>query len=568
MGRVTKISGPVVEVAIESGEKPFLFEVVHVGNLKLMGEVVSIRKNKAIVQVYEKTEGLKIGEKAAFTGSMLSVTLAPGILGTILDGLGRVLSRSGERIERGMGVKFFPEGEFNFVPEVTVGRKVKKGQSIGFIDFKGFRYRILSPVGGTVTEVKRGKVSAEEPVARVEGNDVFIFEERAVRIPSRFGKRIEVNEPLFTGQRIIDFLFPVAKGGAASIPGGFGTGKTVLQQTIAKWCNADVIVYIGCGERGNEMTEILKEFPHLKDPYTGKPLMSRTVLIANTSDMPVSARESSIYLGITIAEYFKDMGYSVAVMADSTSRWAEAMREISGRMGELPIEEGFPASLSSKIASIYERAGAFETVDGKRGSVTIIGAVSPPGGDFSEPVTRHTKRFTGTFWALDRELASARFYPAINPFNSYSRYAEFVKDWWNQFGNYKNLRNWMIETLQEGEKLEKLAKLLGRESLPEEQKLKYEEFNLIREAFLRQNAFDPVDCYSSPQKQIYMAEILKTLSHWWRKVFEEKKLPVDKIVSHPIVSEVLRLKTEVGENEIEKLEELKEKIAQVYKNFS
>jgi len=566
LGKIVRVSGPVVEVVVEEGEKPFLFEVAQVGALKLMGEVVSINKDRAVVQVYERTEGLKVGEDVTFTGRMLSVTLAPGILGTILDGLGRVLSSSGERIERGRGKKFFPEGEFEFVSQVKVGDEVNAGQPVGFVEFKGFKYRILSPVDGTVAKVKEGKISAEEPVVKVGETDVFIFEERAVRIPSRFGERMEVSEPLFTGQRIIDFLFPVAKGGAASIPGGFGTGKTVLQQTLAKWCNADVIVYIGCGERGNEMTEILKEFPKLKDPYTGKPLMNRTVLIANTSDMPVSARESSIYLGITIAEYFKDMGYSVAVMADSTSRWAEAMREISGRMGELPIEEGFPASLSSKIASIYERAGAFKTADGE-GSVTIIGAVSPPGGDFSEPVTRHTKRFTGTFWALDRELASARFYPAINPFNSYSRYAEFVKDWWNRFGDYGALRRWMVETLQEGERLEKLVRLLGRESLPEDQKLKYEEFNVVREAFLRQNAFDPVDCYSSPKKQILMAEVLKTLSEWWRKVFEEKGIPVDRIISQPVVSQVLKMKMEVSEDELEKLEELKKKIEEVYGEF-
>ncbi|RKQ61877.1 V/A-type H+-transporting ATPase subunit A [Thermovibrio guaymasensis] len=562
MGRIVKVSGPVVEVEIEKGEKPFLFKVARVGNLSLTGEVVSIAKGRATVQVYERTEGLKVGERVSFDGKMLSIILGPGILGKILDGLGRVLPFSGERIERGRGRRFFPEGEFEFKAKVNAGEWVKEGQILGFVELKGFNYKILSPVAAEVKEIKSGRVSPKEPVARVGNREVFVFEERAVRIPSSFKNRVEVKEPLLTGQRIIDFLFPIAKGGSASIPGGFGTGKTVLQQTLAKWCNADVIVYIGCGERGNEMTEILKEFPKLKDPYTGRSLMERTVLIANTSDMPVSARESSIYLGITVAEYFKDMGYSVAVMADSTSRWAEAMREISGRMGELPIEEGFPASLSSKIASIYERAGAF-----LRGSVTIIGAVSPPGGDFSEPVTRHTKRFTGAFWALDRELASSRFYPAVNPFNSYSRYAQFIKDWWNRLGDYESLRNWMVETLQEGERLEKLVKLLGRESLPEDQKLKYEEFNLIKEAFLRQNAFDPVDCYSSPKKQILMAEVLRKVSNWWHKVFKKRGIPVDKIVSQPVISKVLKMKMEVDEEHLEEFEELKREIAEVYEEF-
>jgi len=562
LGRIVKVSGPVVEVEIEKGEKPFLFEVAKVGNLSLTGEVVSIAKGRATVQVYERTEGLKVGERVSFDGKMLSITLGPGILGKILDGLGRVLPFSGERIERGREKRFFPEGEFEFKAKVNAGEEVKEGQILGFVELKGFKYKILSPVAAEVKEINSGRVSPKEPVARVGNREVFVFKERAVRIPSSFKNRVEVKEPLLTGQRIIDFLFPIAKGGSASIPGGFGTGKTVLQQTLAKWCNADVIVYIGCGERGNEMTEILKEFPKLKDPYTGRLLMERTVLIANTSDMPVSARESSIYLGITVAEYFKDMGYSVAVMADSTSRWAEAMREISGRMGELPIEEGFPASLSSKIASIYERAGAF-----LRGSVTIIGAVSPPGGDFSEPVTRHTKRFTGAFWALDRELASSRFYPAVNPFNSYSRYAQFIKDWWNRLGDYESLRNWMVETLQEGERLEKLVKLLGRESLPEDQKLKYEEFNLIKEAFLRQNAFDPVDCYSSPKKQILMAEVLREVSNWWHKVFKKRGIPVDKIVSQPVISKVLKMKMEVDEEHLEEFEELKREIAEVYEEF-
>ena len=565
MAKVVRVSGPVVEIESE-GETPFLFEVVKVGSLKLLGEVVAIKGSRATVQVYERTEGLKVGDDAVLTGKLLSATLGPGILGTIMDGLGRVLSSIGERIERGTGKAFFPREKFDFTPSVKVGDEVEKGEILGTIKDKNFEYRIVSPYNGTVETVKRGKVKAEEPICKIGGKEVFIYEERLLRFPSKLGKRKEVESPLFTGQRIIDFLFPLAKGGTASIPGGFGTGKTVLQQTLAKWCNADVIVYIGCGERGNEMTEVLEEFPNLKDPYTGRNLMERTVLIANTSDMPVSARESSIYLGITVAEYFRDMGYSVAVMADSTSRWAEAMREISGRMGELPVEEGFPASLSYKLASIYERAGEVAFKD-RKGSVTIIGAVSPPGGDFSEPVTRHTKKLTGTFWALDKELARARFYPAINPFNSYSRYADYLKRWWENYGNWKELREWMIKTLQEGAKLEKLVKLLGKESLPEEQKLKFEAYNLIREGFLRQNAFDPIDAFSSPKKQILMAETIRTLVNWWERVLKKRKIPVSALTSKSVVKAVLTMGREIGEEELSKIEKIKEEIEKTYGEF-
>lgn len=357
---------------------------------------------------------------------------------------------------------------------------------------------------------------------------------------------------MITGQRIIDFLFPIIEGGSASIPGGFGTGKTILQQTLAKWSDADIIVYIGCGERGNEMTEVLREFPELEDPKSGKRLIERTVLIANTSDMPVSAREASVYMGLTIAEYFRDMGYTVALMADSTSRWAEAMRELSGRMNELPAEEGFPSYLASRIASVYERAGAVKTLGNRSGAVTMIGAVSPPGGDFSEPVTRHTQRFTSVFWALDKELANARFYPSINHLLSHSAYAGNVKSWWEAgYPGWSELRLWLIELLQDDEKLQRIVKLLGSEALPEDQKLTLFMADLVKEFFLQQNAFDAVDMYVSPAKQMRMAQALRSLYQWWERGYRQKGIPVALLKGQPAVQELLFARLRVSNSETE-----------------
>jgi len=357
---------------------------------------------------------------------------------------------------------------------------------------------------------------------------------------------------MITGQRIIDFLFPISEGGSASIPGGFGTGKTILQQTLAKWSDADIIVYIGCGERGNEMTEVLQEFPELEDPKTGKRLIERTILIANTSDMPVSAREASIYMGLTIAEYFRDMGYTVALMADSTSRWAEAMRELSGRMNELPAEEGFPSYLASRIASVYERAGAVKTLGGNSGALTMIGAISPPGGDFSEPVTRYTQRFTSVFWALDKELANARFYPSINHLLSHSAYAQNVKPWWESISSgWGELRIWLIELLQRDEKLQRIVKLLGSEALPEDQKLTLFMADIVKEFFLQQNAFDEIDMYASPEKQIHMAEALRALHQWWERCFEQKGMPVTLLKEQEVVQELLFARLGVPNSQLE-----------------
>ena len=562
MARVKRISGPVVTVELEE-ERASLFEVVKVGRHGLIGEIVSIEGEEITVQVYEDTTGLQLGEKVKLTGSLLSVELGPGLLGNILDGLGRPLSLLGEKVEKGATATYrVPKIEFK--PVVKEGDLVSPGHVIGVVDYENFQYKVISPYRGRVEKLKKDTVPSGEPVALVGNNPVFVYQKRILRKPSPYIEKLEPSIPLLTGQRIIDFLFPIAKGGTAAIPGGFGTGKTVLQQTLAKWSNADVIVYVGCGERGNEMAEVLEEFPELEDPRSGRRLIERTVLIANTSDMPVSAREASVYLALTIGEFFRDMGYSVAVMADSTSRWAEAMREISGRLGELPVEEGYPANIASRIASIYERAGRVITLSGEEGSLSITGAVSPPGGDFSEPVTRHTKRFISVFWALDRELASSRFYPAINYNQSYSLYVETVKEWWEErFKGWSSLRQWMVEVLQEDEKLQRLVKLLGKEALPEDQKLKVEIAEIIKEAFLRQSAFDPVDCYSSPEKQFRMAEVIKLLSNWWWRVFQVKKVPVSKIVSLPIVEKVMKMKY-AKEKE---LEVLKEEVETVYREF-
>ncbi|WP_457622214.1 V-type ATP synthase subunit A [Persephonella sp.] len=567
MARISYISGSVVKARLE-GERPSLLEMVYVGKDKLIGEVISVSEDEAVVQVYENTEGISLGEDVTFSGEMLSAVLSPGLLGKAFDGIQRPLDRLGKKIKK--GEKHFPvdrDKRWRFFPSVKEGEYIFYSQEIGYVEEGSFIHRILSTGEGRAVYVAgEGDYTVEDTVVKLEnGTEIKMLREHPLRVPLRFKKRLKPDIPMITGQRIIDFLFPIAKGGTASIPGGFGTGKTVLQQTLAKWSDADLIVYIGCGERGNEMTEVLNEFPQLEDPYTGKKLIERTVLIANTSDMPVSAREASIYLGITIAEYFRDMGYHVALMADSTSRWAEAIRELSARINEIPAEEGFPADLASKIASVYERAGYVETFSGKKGSITVIGAVSPPGGDFSEPVTRHTRRFTTVFWALDKELASSRFYPAINYMLSYSGYVDTVRRWWEERSpEWFDLREWMIKILQEDDKLQRIVKLLGSESLPEDKRLVVEIAYLIKEIFLQQNAFDPVDAHSSPEKQIKMAEILRLIYDLWIKAFEEKKIPVKILKDQPEIQAFLRSKYEIGNDRIEEYDRLIERIKERY----
>ncbi len=545
MAKIISISGPIVKVVLE-GEIVRIQDVAYVGNAGLIGEVTQRDRESTLIQVYEETEGLRLGETVTFTGEMLSALLGPGLLGSIYDGIQRPLSRVGTHMQKGL--KLDPldtEEKWLFVPVAKEGEKLEAGETIGYITgADSFEYRMMMPPdkGGVLRSVAaKGEYTLKDAVAELEDGDKLSMVQRwPIRIARPFKERVASVKPMITGQRIIDFLFPISEGGSASIPGGFGTGKTILQQTLAKWSDADIIVYIGCGERGNEMTEVLQEFPELEDPKSGKRLIDRTVLIANTSDMPVSAREASIYMGLTIAEYFRDMGYTVALMADSTSRWAEAMRELSGRMNELPAEEGFPSYLASRIASVYERAGAVETLGGGEGALTMIGAVSPPGGDFSEPVTRFTQRFTSVFWALDKELANARFYPSINHLQSHSAYAKSVKSWWEAISpDWEALRIWLIEMLQQDEKLQRIVKLLGTEALPEDQKLVLFMAELIKEFFLQQNAFDEVDMYASPQKQIAMAKALRALYGWWVRCFEAKGIPVATLQGQSAVQELL-----------------------------
>ena len=557
MARIISISGPIVKVELE-GEVVRIQDVAYVGDAGLTGEVTQRDRKSALIQVYEETEGLRLGETVAFTGEMLSALLGPGLLGSIYDGIQRPLRLAGTRMQKGL--KLDPldrERRWLFVPAVKGGDKIKPGEVIGHVrGADSFEYRIMMPPdksGRLRSVAAKGEYRLYDTLAELEDGEKLMMVQRwPIRIARPFKERIASVKPMITGQRIIDFLFPISEGGSASIPGGFGTGKTILQQTLAKWSDADIIVYIGCGERGNEMTEVLQEFPELEDPKSGKRLIDRTVLIANTSDMPVSAREASIYMGLTIAEYFRDMGYTVALMADSTSRWAEAMRELSGRMNELPAEEGFPSYLASRIASVYERAGAVETLGGSRGALTMIGAVSPPGGDFSEPVTRFTQRFTSVFWALDKELANARFYPSINHLQSHSAYAVSVKSWWEKISpDWEALRIWLIEMLQKDEKLQRIVKLLGTEALPEDQKLTLFIADLIKEFFLQQNAFDEVDMYASPRKQIEMAKALKALYGWWLQCFDAKGIPVSLLAEQSTVQELLFARQGVKNDDLE-----------------
>jgi len=557
MAGIISISGPIVKVSIE-GESVRIQDVAYVGEAGLIGEVIERDTKSAMVQVYEETEGLKLGEKVVFTGEMLSALLGPGLLGSIYDGIQRPLKLVGTQMQKGL--KLDPldrEKLWHFIPSVNEGQELKAGELLGIVMGESkFEYRIMMPpdkMGSVSFVVKEGKYGLDDTLVELDdGEKLTMLQRWPVRISRPFKERVLSGKPMITGQRIIDFLFPISEGGSASIPGGFGTGKTILQQTLAKWSDADIIVYIGCGERGNEMTEVLQEFPELEDPKTGKRLIERTVLIANTSDMPVSAREASIYMGLTIAEYFRDMGYTVALMADSTSRWAEAMRELSGRMNELPAEEGFPSYLASRIASVYERAGAVTTLGGSSGALTMIGAISPPGGDFSEPVTRYTQRFTSVFWALDKELANARFYPSINHLLSHSAYAQNVKPWWEAISpDWGELRLWLIELLQRDEKLQRIVKLLGSEALPEDQKLTLFMADLVKEFFLQQNAFDEVDMYASPEKQIHMAQSLRALNLWWKRCFEQKGIPVTLLKEQEVVQELLFARLGVPNSQLE-----------------
>jgi V/A-type H+/Na+-transporting ATPase subunit A len=516
-GVLKRISGPVV-TAINLDAH--MYDVVKVGKEELMGEVIKIQGDDVIIQVYEDTSGIKPGEPVINTGLSLAVELGPGLLTSIYDGIQRPLSvlvdKMGDFIERGVSAPGLShEKKWEFKPLVKEGESVIPGGIIGEVQETNIVHKVMVPPnmkGGKVKTIKSGSFTIEETVCVLEdGTQLSMMQRWPVRVPRPVKEKLNPEIPLITGQRILDGLFPIAKGGTAAIPGPFGSGKTVTQQQLAKWSDGEIVVYIGCGERGNEMTEVLTEFPELEDPKTGKPLMERTVLIANTSNMPVAAREASVYTGITIAEYFRDMGYDVSLMADSTSRWAEAMREISSRLEEMPGEEGYPAYLAARLSEFYERAGLVKTLAGGDGSVSVIGAVSPPGGDFSEPVTQNTLRIVKVFWALDAKLSQRRHFPAINWLNSYSLYLDTLHDWYDRevSPEWNTIRSWAMEVLQKEAELQEIVQLVGSDALPEAEQITIEIARMIREIFLQQNAYDAVDTFCDMKKQYDMMKSIK-----------------------------------------------------------
>jgi V/A-type H+-transporting ATPase subunit A len=583
VGTVTWINGPVVRV--RGSRQVSMLELVEVGEEHLVGEVIGLEGETMTIQVYEETSGMRPGAPVFGTGMPLSVELGPGLLRSIFDGIQRPLPviemRSGSFIGRGVHLTPLYRGEhWRFKPQLQAGEAVTGGMILGTVpETSTIEHRLMVPPGieGTISWVASGgEYTIDEPIARIasskpssrEGQgemdgerELTMLQRWPVRRPRPYRQRMEQTEPLITGQRVLDTFFPLAKGGAAAIPGGFGAGKTITQHQIAKWSDAQVVVYIGCGERGNEMTEVLQEFPELVDPRSGHPLMERTVLIANTSNMPVAAREASIYTGITIAEYYRDMGYHVALMADSTSRWAEALREISGRLEEMPAEEGYPAYLAARLAEFYERAGYVEALSGQHGSVSLIGAVSPPGGDFSEPVTQHTKRFVRCFWALDKSLASARHFPSVNWLDSYSEYLDDVAEWWNEQTQYdwRTMRAGAMEILNEESRLERIVKLVGPDALPDEQRLTLETAHLLREGFLQQNALDEVDTYASVEKQIRMLDLILHFHQRAQRIIQSGALIVA-VQELPVVSRLIRMKTQVANDQLGKLDDIRKEL--------
>lgn len=572
-GTIYSINGPVVKV---KGNRDFgMLEMVHVGEMRLVGEVIAVENDFAIVQVYESTSGLKPGETVYGSGYAMSVTLGPGIIGDIFDGIERPLTvirdKSGAYIERGLHIESLDtEKKWDVKMTAKAGDKVTGGSIIAEIqETSQIVNKVMVPpdVEGIIDSIAdSGSYTVEDVLATILSPDgrtheVKAAQKWAIRIPRPYESRISTKMPLTTGQRVIDTMFPIAKGGTAAIPGGFGTGKTMTQHQFAKWSDADIIVYIGCGERGNEMTQVLDEFTELVDPKSGKSLMDRTVLIANTSNMPVAAREASIYTGITLAEYYRDMGYHVAIMADSTSRWAEALREISGRLEEMPAEEGFPAYLSSRLAGFYERAGYVENANGTSGSVTIIGAVSPQGGDFSEPVTQNTKRFVRSFLALDRQLAYARHYPAINWLTSYSEYVEELSGWYEEHIDEKfmDYRREIVSILQEESNLMEIVKLIGADVLPDSQKLVLEIAKVIRTGFLQQNAYHESDTFVPIRKQFLM---MKTMLHLYDRVKQavSRGIPVSQMTKTGLFDEIVGMKYNVNNEDLQKFDGYMQKI--------
>ena len=562
-GQIIKISGPLV--VAENMKSANMFDVVHVGELGLIGEIIEMRGDKASIQVYEETAGLKTGDKVVSTGEPLSAELGPGIMEMIFDGIQRPLevikNKTGSNIARGIDVTSLDhEKKWNFKPSVKSGEKVQEGDIIGLVDeTKLIVHKIMVPPGiaGTVTEITGGKYTIIEPVAKIKDNngnmhDIKMMQKWPVRKQRPFKTKLSPDVPMITGQRVIDTLFPIVRGGAAAVPGPFGSGKTVVQHQLAKWSDVDLVVYVGCGERGNEMTEVLMEFPELKDPRSGESLMNRTVLIANTSDMPVAAREASIYTGITIAEYFRDMGYSVAIMADSTSRWAEALREMSGRLEEMPGEEGYPAYLTSRLAQFYERAGEVKCLgsDDRTGTLTAIGAVSPAGGDNSDPVVQSTLRIVKVFWGLDSGLAYKRHFPSINWLTSYSLYSETTGRWLdrNIADDWTKCVTETNKLLQIESELEEIVKLVGYDSLSPSDRLILEASRSVREDYLQQNAFDDTDAYTSLDKQYRILKLILTFYNESVNALE-KGVDVKSILKMEVREKIARAKY-IPEDEI------------------
>ena len=564
-GKITRISGPIVYA--EGLDGCGLYDVVDVGDAKLIGEIIRQKEGFATIQVYEDDTGMHVGEKVVCHERPLSVRLGPGLVGTIYDGIQRPLAsmfnESGAFLLPGQRTEPLDvTKKWDFVPLLMQGADILPGTVIGTVqETSSITHSIMVPPdtrGRKIVKiVAAGAYTIEDIIAETElGEKIYLAQYWPVRRARPYSAKLTVSEPLVTGQRVIDVFFPLSKGGTAAIPGGFGTGKTMTQHAVAKWCDADLIVYIGCGERGNEMTDVLTEFPSLIDPRTGRSLMERTILIANTSNMPVAAREVSLYSGITLAEYYRDMGMAVAIMADSTSRWAEALRELSGRMEEMPAEEGFPAYLPTRLAEFYERAGRVTSLCGKGGSVSVIGAVSPPGGDFSEPVTQHTKRFIRCFWALDRELANARHYPAIGWIESYSEYADEVRGWWDKLDpRWAEVRLAALDLLKREQRLEQIVRLIGPDALPDSERLILVVAEMIKNGFLQQNAFDQIDVYSVPEKQI---QILQLMMLFYQRALAVVKLgaPLPQITVLPVREEIVRIKTTVPNDKLEMIKEV------------
>jgi len=558
IAEVVWVNGPVIRA--RGSQHVGMLEVVEVGDEHLIAEVIGLERDTLTIQVYEETSGLRPGAPVFSTGYPLSVELGPGLLQSIFDGIQRPLPvlelRSGAYIGRGIKTTpLYRKQEWDFTPRAQVGDHVQGGTLLGTVPETALiEHRVMVPpdMDGILTWIApEGKYTIVDPIARLQTQhgeqDIAMLRRWPVRRPRPYQRRLPPTEMLVTGQRALDTFFPMVKGGTAAIPGGFGAGKTITQHQVAKWSDADVVIYVGCGERGNEMTEVLQEFPELTDPRSGRSLMERTILIANTSNMPVAAREASIYTGVTLAEYYRDMGYHVAIMADSTSRWAEALREISGRLEEMPAEEGYPAYLAARLAEFYERAGRMVTLSGATGSVSIIGAVSPPGGDFSEPVTQHTKRFIRCFWALDKSLASARHFPAINWLDSYSEYVDEVVDWWKARGyaDWHSLRTQAMDILQRESRLQQIVKLVGPDALPDDQRLILETARLLREGILQQSALDSVDASATIEKQIRM---LRAILHFHDRAARiiAKGCPIILIHSLPVVNTLVRMKTSIA----------------------